>query len=160
MTSITKWDKQAIVKAIMADVPKVDKKKRREELQAAIVKLMSPEARKLFKTTPNALRTYHVGDITYDGMWSQRDVVAGDVSNDKIDELCTKYKEEDNARYDVACKIKGIVDTCRTVKQLNDRLPEFKKYFPTVEKPVANLPAIANVVADLSKLGWPKGETK
>ena len=161
MTSITKWDKQAIVKAIMADVPKVDKKKRREELQAAIVKFMSPEARKLFKTSPHALRTYHVGDITYDSCsWSTREIISGDFTNDKIDELCVKYKEEDRARYDIECKLKGIVETCRTVKQLNDRLPEFKKYFPTVEKPVANLPAIANVVADLSKLGWPKGETK
>jgi hypothetical protein len=160
MSSITKWDKQAIVKAIMADVPKVDKKKRREELQASVVKLMSPEARKLFKTTPNALRTYHVGDITYDGNWSQRDVVAGDVPNDKIDTLCEKYKEEDKNIREVEYKIKGIVDTCRTIKQLNERLPEFKKYFPTVEKPVANLPAIANVVADLSKLGWPKGASK
>lgn len=160
MTSITKWDKQAIVKAIMADVPKVDKKKRREELQAAVVKLMSPEARKLFKTTPRALRTYHVGDVIYDGNWGSREIIIGDVIDAKVDELCTKYKEEDRARYDIECKLKGIVETCRTVKQLNDRLPEFKKYFPTVEKPVANLPAIANVVADLSKLGWPKGETK
>ena len=36
----------------------------------------------------------------------------------------------------------------------------FKKYFPTQEKPVANLPALANVVAELSKLGWPKGTNK
>lgn len=161
MTTVTKWDKQAIVRAIMADVPKIDKKKRREELQAAIVKLMSPEARKLFKTVPSALRTYHVGDTTYDGCsWSTREIIAGDVSNDKIDELCEKYKAEDKNIRDVECKIKGIVETCRTIKQLNDRLPEFKKYFPTVEKPVANLPAIANVVADLAKLGWPKGATK
>jgi len=160
MTSITKWDKQAIVKAIMADVPKVDKKKRREELQASVVKLMSPEARKLFKITPKALRTHHVGDITYDGNWGSRDITVGDVTDTQIDELCVKYKEEDRARYEIECKLKGIVETCRTVKQLNDRLPEFKKYFPTVEKPVANLPAIANVVADLSKLGWPKGATK
>lgn len=160
MTSITKWDKQAIVRAIMADVPRVDKDKRRKELQAAIVKLMSPEARKLFNKTPNALRTYHVGEITYNGQWGSRDITIGDVTDTKVDELCAKYKEEDNARYDIERKLKGIVETCRTVKQLNDRLPEFKKYFPTVEKPVANLPAIANVVADLSKLGWPKGETK
>ena len=159
MTSITKWDKQAIVRAIMADVPRVDKDKRRKELQAAIVKLMSPEARKLFNKTPNALRTYHVGEITYNGQWGSRDIIIGDVTDAKVDELCTKYKEEDNARYDIERKLKGIVETCRTVKQLNDRLPEFKKYFPTVEKPVANLPAIANVVADLSKLGWPKGTT-
>ena len=160
MSTITKWDKQAIVRAIMADVPRVDKDKRRKELQAAIVKLMSPEARKLFNKTPNALRTYHVGEITYNGSWGSREIIIGDVIDAKVDELCTKYKEEDRARYDIECKLKGIVETCRTVKQLNDRLPEFKKYFPTVEKPVANLPAIANVVADLTKMGWPKGETK
>ena len=90
MSTITKWDKQAIVKAIMADVPKVDKKKRREELQAAIVKLMSPEARKLFKTSPHALRTYHVGDITYDGNWGSREIIIGDVTYAKVDELAAR----------------------------------------------------------------------
>lgn len=158
MSRVTKWDKQAIVKAIMADVPRPDKEKRRTELQAAIVKLMSPECRKVYNKTPKALATKHVGDIVYSGArWSDRELVAGDVTDKQIDTLVQGYKDEDDKRYKAECHLKAAIESCTTIKQLNDRLPEFKKYFPTVEKPVANLPALANVVADLSKLGWPKG---
>jgi hypothetical protein len=157
MSRITKWDKQAIVKAIMADVPKIDKKKRKEKLQADIVKAMSPEARKLYKNCPEALRTQCIGELIYDGTWSSRDIIVGDVKGAVIDEMKKPYEAEDKKHREVEYQLKGAIEACTTIKQLNDRLPEFKKYFPTVEKPTANLPALANVVADLSKLGWPKG---
>ncbi len=157
MSRVTKWDKQAIVKAIMADVPVPDKTKRKEELQAAVVKAMSPEARKLYKNCPEALRTKCVGELIYNGTWSSRDIIVGDVKDKVIDELKKKYEIEDQKISDARWSLKGAIEACTTIKQLNDRLPEFKKYFPTVEKPVANLPALSNVVADLSKLGWPKG---
>ena len=161
MTSITKWDKQAIVKAIMADVPKPDKKKRREKLQAEVVKLMSPECRKVYKLTPRALATCHVGDYVYDEYdWSTRNIICGDVSEKKISELIQPFKDEDAVYVDTRNNLRCAIEACRTIKQLNDRLPEFKKYFPTVEKPINTLPALANVVADLTKLGWPKGEKK
>ena len=157
---ITKWDKQAIVKAIMADVPTPDKVKRREELQAAVVKAMSPECRKLYKNCPSALRTHHIGELIYDDTWSSRDIITGDVNSSIVDDLKAKYEAEDKKVSDARWALKGAIEACTTLKQLNDRLPEFKKYFPTAEKPTANLPALANVVADLSKLGWPKGEKK
>ena len=157
MSRITKWDKQAIVKAIMADVPVPDKRKRKEELQAAVVKAMSPEARKLYKNCPDALRTQCIGELIYDGTWSSRDIIVGDVKAKTVEDLTAKYKAEDQKFSDARWALKGAIEACTTIKQLNDRLPEFKKYFPTVEKPTANLPALANVVADLSKLGWPKG---
>ena len=160
MSRITKWDKQAIVKAIMADVPAVDKKKRRDDLQEAIVKAMSPEARKLYKKCPSALRSHHIGELIYDGTWSSRDVIVGDVNHETIDALKKPYEAEDQKINEARWALKGAIEACTTIKQLNDRLPEFKKYFPTAEKPTANLPALANVVADLSKLGWPKGSKK
>ena len=155
-----KWDKEAIVNAIMADVPKVDKKKRKEEIQAAIVKAMSPEARKLYKTCPEALRTYCIGDLIYDGTWGSRDVIVGDVNDEKRSAIVKPYKDEDQKRYDTKQSLKAAIMACSTLKQLKERLPEFEKYYPSEAKPVANLPALANVVADLSKLGWPKGEKK
>lgn len=153
---INKWDKAAIVRAIMADVPAPDKKKRKQEMQAAVVKAMSPEARKLYKNCPDALRTYCVGELLDDGTWSSRDIIVGDVKEATIKELKAKYEAEDKKLSDARWALKGAIEACTSLKQLNDRLPEFKKYFPTVEKPTANLPALANVVADLSKLGWPK----
>jgi hypothetical protein len=161
MSRINKYDKEAIVRAIMADVPKPDKVKRREELQAAIVKAMSPEARKLYNKTPSALRTHYIGDLGYDGCnWGTRDVIKGDVTEVVIDELCKKYKAEDEAHNDARRALKGAIEACTTYKQLMTRLPEFEKYYPKPDAKATNLPALANVVADLSKLGWPKGETK
>ncbi|CAB5219988.1 hypothetical protein UFOVP232_19 [uncultured Caudovirales phage] len=157
---LNKYDKQAIVRAIMNDVPKPDKVKRRIDLQTAIVKAMSPECRKVFKTAPGALKTEYFGDVIYDGLnWKSRDMVVGDVTEDKLEELAKPYKDEDALLSAAECKLKGAVEACTTLKQLETRLPEFKKYFPTAAKPVATLPALANVVADLSKLGWPKTST-
>jgi phosphoglycolate phosphatase-like HAD superfamily hydrolase len=144
----------------MNDVPAPDKKKRHEELQAAIVKAMSPEARKLYKNCPEALRTYHVGDVCYDGCnWSTRNAIVGDVPNATVDELAQKYKDEDKKVSDARRSLQGAIEACSTYKQLMTRLPEFEKYYPKPDAPTANLPALANVVADLSKLGWPKGIT-
>lgn len=154
---ITKWDKQAIVKAIMADVPAIDMKKRHEEIQAEVVKLMTPECRKVYKAMPDALREYNAGNLLYDGYsWSSRSIVRGDVAEKELKKVLAKYETEDETRSKAKHALVGAIEACSTLKQLNDRLPEFKKYFPTEQKPVANLPALANVVADLSKLGWPK----
>lgn len=155
---VSKWDKQAIVKSIMADVPMPDKTKRRAEVQAEVVKLMSADCRKVYKNAPHALAKIHVGDVIYDSYnWDNRSIVGGDVTEAQVAELVKKYKEEDTKIYSIKTQLQATIESCSTVKQLNDRLPEFKKYFPTIEKPVANLPATANLVADLTKLGWPKG---
>jgi len=155
---LTKYDKQAIVRAIMADVPKPDKEKRAPLLQAAIVKAMSPDVRKVYNKTPKALRTKYVGSLIND--YGQRDMVVGDVDASTLADLMKPYEDEDKARSEAEYKLKAAVEACGTLKQLEARLPEFKKYFPTAEAPATNLPALANVVADLSKLGWPKGVAK
>ena len=156
---IDKYTKQAIVRSIMQDVPPVDKDKRYIDLQAAIVKAMSPEVRKVFKSTPGALRTQYVGDLCSIG-YGSRELVVGDVHKDTVEALAKPYRDEDKARHEAKCKLQSAIEACSTLKQLNDRLPEFKKYFPTEQPPTKNLPAIANVVADLSKLGWPKDAKK
>ena len=65
---LTKWDKSSIVKAVMADVPMPNKNKRRDDIQAEIVKAMSPECRKVYKAMPDALPTYNLGELIYHRM--------------------------------------------------------------------------------------------
>ena len=158
---IDKYVRLSIVRAIMNDVPKPDKVKRRADLQAAIVKAMSPDVRKVFKTTPDALKTSYFGDLVYDSLnWNTHDVVVGDVTQEKLDELAKPYKDEDDAIHQARCKLEGAIEGCTTRKALMTRLPEFEAYFPSEEAPMSKtLPALANMVADLSKLGWPKGKT-
>jgi hypothetical protein len=158
---IDKYVRQSIVRAIMNDVPKPDKAKRRIDLQAAVVKAMSPAVRKVFKESPGALKTQYFGDLIYnDNRWDSRELVIGDVSEDKLDELTKPYKDEDEARDAAQRKLEGAIEGCTTRKALMTRLPEFEKYFPAEGAPMSKtLPALANVVADLSKLGWPKSKT-
>ena len=158
---IDKYVRQSIVRAIMNDVPKPDKVKRRADLQAAIVKAMSPDVRKVFKTSPGALKAHYFGDLVYDSLnWNTRDVVVGDVTEAKLDELAKPYKDEDEATSAIRCKLEDAIEGCTTRKALMTRLPEFEAYFPSEEAPMSKtLPALANMVADLSKLGWPKGKT-
>jgi len=155
---IDKYTRQSIVRAIMADVPKPDKAKRRTDLQAAIVKAMSPAVRKVFKESPGALKTHYFGDVLYDNVnWGSRELVVGDVTKEKLDELAKPYKDEDDAIRAARNKLESAIEGCTTRKSLMTRLPEFEKYYPTEAAPMSkSVPALANVMADLSKLGWPK----
>jgi hypothetical protein len=156
---LTKLHKEAIVRAIMQDTPPIDKVKRAEDIIAKIVKAMSPEVRKLYKTKPDALRRTSVAYTNQYFNW--HDVIVGDVSNDVIKEITAPYKQEEQERSDMHRKLTHAFSGINTLKQAMTTFPEFKKYYPTEMEPTKNLPALANVMADLSKLGWPKqGATK
>jgi hypothetical protein len=157
---LTKYEKEAIVRSIMQDVPPINKEKRRTDLQASLVKAMSPEARKLYNRTPSALRTYNFGEIIYTGSYVSRELIVGDVNKEAISELAKPYEAEDKAYCDTQRKLHSIVGGCNTLAQLKKLLPEFVSYFPSETEPTKNLPAVVNMVADLSKLGWPKGKAK
>ncbi len=149
---LTRLVKESIVRAIMNDVPKPDRAKAHAALQAAVIKAMSPAVRKVYKEQPKALCRHHVSSYNYDFDYSFN-VVCGDVD---MEPLLKPYAEAQEARKKARHQLEGAVMACSTLKQLEATLPEFKKYFPTEAQPTKNLPALANVVADLSKLGWPK----
>jgi hypothetical protein len=153
---LSKYTKEAIVRAIFADLPKIDKSKRKTEIQANIVKLMSAECQVVYNRTPRALKTKYLGDvISHDG-YHAREVFIGDADEKKIDQLCEVYVTEDEAREKARRQLSAAVMGYTTLNALKKAFPEFEKYLPTEDAPTKNLPALANVVADLSKLGWPK----
>lgn len=151
---LTKSSKQAIVSAIMYDVPKYvpNFEEGVRKLQEEVVKAMSPEVRKLYDIKPNALATEYVHGYTC-GFDSTFTIIAGDVD---LEPILEPYRKAHDERQAVRIKIKGIVEGCSTTAQLRKLLPEFDKYIPTDAEPAKNLPAVANVVADLTKMGWPK----
>jgi phosphoglycolate phosphatase-like HAD superfamily hydrolase len=151
----TKLIKQSIVRAIIQDIPPIDKEARALAINAAIVKAMSPEVRKLFKTHPTALRTQSVAYTNPFRHWGN-DVTVGDVTDEKIKEIIKPYETQEEARAQAENKLRHAFEGINTLKQALTTFPEFKKYYPTEAEPTKNLPALANVMADLSKLGWPK----
>lgn len=153
---LTKLHKEAIVRAIMQDTPAIDKVKRGEEIVNAIVKAMSPEVRKLYKSKPTALRRASVPYTNQYSNWGE--IVVGDVTKEQIELITAPYKKQEEERSAMHRKLTGAFEGINTLKQALTAFPEFKKYYPTEMEPTKNLPALANVVADLSKLGWPKKE--
>jgi hypothetical protein len=158
---LTKYQKLAILRSIVDDIPQPDKAARRVAIQAEVVKLMTPAVRKVYRETPEALRTECVYDLHNGESWESRMIVRGNVDEKVIEELMKPYRAEDEERGEIIHKLRGVIDACTTLKKLKDTLPEFEKYFPKENEPVKNLPAVANLVTDMMKLGWPKkGEAK
>lgn len=157
---LTKYQKQAILVAINNDIPQPDRVARRAVIQAEVVKLMTPAVRKVYKETPEALRTECVYDLHDGESWDSRIIVCGNVSEKVLKKLMEPYRAADNERTETLTKLRGVIDACTTLKKLKDTLPEFEQYFPKENEPVKNLPAVANLVTDMMKLGWPKGGKK
>jgi hypothetical protein len=152
---LNKYTKQSIVRAIIHDLPPIDKEARALAINAAIVKAMSPEVRKLFKTHPAALRTRSVEYTNPFRQWAD-DVTVGDVTTDQIRAIVAPYEKQEQERREAETKLNHAFAGINTLKQALTTFPEFKKYYPTEAEPTKNVPALANVMADLSKLGWPK----
>lgn len=152
---LTKLTKQAIVRAIIQDIPPIDAVARAEAIKKAIVAAMSPEVRKLYKTKPDALRTDSVKYSNPFRTWGS-DVPVGDVTAAQIKDIVAPYEKQADERMQAERKLEHAFSGINTLKQALTTFPEFKKYYPTEEEPTKNLPALANVMADLSKLGWPK----
>ncbi len=150
-----KSTKQAIVRAIVQDIPPIDSEARAKAIHEAIVKAMSPEVRKLFKTHPAALRKDTVRYSSPFRTWGH-DITVGDVTGEQIKKIIEPYEKQEEERAQAERKLSHAFSGINTLKQALTTFPEFKKYYPTEAEPTKNLPALANVMADLSKLGWPK----
>ena len=78
-------------------------------------------------------------------------------TQEKYDGLKEKQKEQDTRLYGLRRQLHGVAYSARTRKALVALLPEFEKYLPADDSAACKtLPAIANVMADFAKAGWPK----
>jgi hypothetical protein len=157
---LNKFEKQAIFQSIKNDIPGVDELKVQAEIQKEIAKLYSPGVKKLAKTEPTALRHADLDWYEMGFNRSYSSVMTGNVTKDQIKEICKPYKEAQTQRRATLRQLQTTIESISTLAQAKKLLPEFVSYFPTETEPTKNLPAMANLVADLSKMGWPKGAKK
>ena len=72
------------------------------------------------------------------------------------------FADERNMLNNLCKQLTAVIASCTTLKQAKEALPEFVKYLP--EEPGSaidrTLPVVGNLVADLSKAGWPKKDSK
>lgn len=176
--NLTKSHKEAIVRAVIADIPR---KHTVASIEAKLQKITDAEVVKL---TPKA-----VGD-----MWLNKELrhfieyqttnpgymMAND-NKTHIGSLCSvryprsigekkmreavqtefeaiiiPFMNETAAINEAEINLKASLHGIRTLKQFKLQYPELEKYAPSEHEKSSMLPAIANVMATLSNLGWPK----
>lgn len=150
---LNKWQKQGIIQAIKDDIPEPDYDLTAADFQTALAEAMSPEVRQIYKTHPKALCSKHFDP--HPNHW-YREFVVGDAEGD---EVIKPFHLIRDTHLNAVAALAGVVNGCSTLKQLQAALPECIKYMPTEDAPSKNLPALANVVSDLVRLGWPKPKT-
>lgn len=130
--NLTKSDREAFVRAVMDDVPMVDYDEQVWELlsAAAIELMLEPE---------------NTRSLENHAVWKE------------VEKLGEQADAQEKGREAMQRRLTATIGACRTLKQAQRMLPEFEKYLPK-ERGVTgttNLP-VANLVADLTALGWPK----
>jgi len=157
---LTQLHKDSILRCVTNDIPALDEIKAKQDIITAVEKAMSPAVRKLYKTNPTALRAVDISWYDLGFCRSYSALVVGDVSKDALTEILLPYKTARAKQRDVLSQLKYALKSVNTLASAKKLLPEFISYFPTDEEPTKNLPAVTNIMADLSKMGWPKGVKK
>lgn len=169
---LTKYMRQAFVRAAMNDVPSVDydTQIRKEVMRASVAAL--PDAvravwldGKTFKYIKTAYSTFAGQSFEIPGIegnrWTNTKAIPELLAADKalIDDLAAKHQAQIDQRARLHDTLSAAAASATTRKALATLLPEFEKYLPA-DEPAAckTLPAITNIMAEFSKAGWPKGK--
>ena len=164
---LTRSDKDAFVRAVMDDVPQIDYDEiaagiAREAIRASLPKTVVEALSKHPEcfcpmavslpygiTNISVLATVGTG---FDAIKSMPELWG------EIEALAKDSRTQRASLSALESKVRGVIESCSTLKQALERLPEFEKYLPKERDGtgVSNLPAIANVVSDLTAAGWPK----
>lgn len=162
---LTNTIRDAFIRAVMDDVPSIDYD---EQIRRAVVEdalRQAPEfVREAWKLESTRVwvqtATVWHGDVSItipfmDGYGS--DFVLTRVGANLVNPLVEKKTAQRETRDNLRTKIRAVAYSVTTRKALIDALPEFEKYLPADERAaLRSVPAVANVVADFVKAGWPK----
>lgn len=163
---LTKYHRDAFIRAVLDDIPKINyEEEARKLVYEDSIAQMPPELQKLARdnTKNQWLRMDTFWRHAFRSSFSVFEPRGGNYKPSaacqaKLEELEKANNEQIKRLDDVESKISASISACSTLKVAKERLPEFEKYLPDEPNGGSsdNLPAIANLVADLSKLGWPK----
>lgn len=155
--------RDAFVRAALDDVPEVDYNEQAAQLVRKIdIERLPPDVRKLAKNPALASFLAH-SYRTVAGFHIM--VHDADVVNNLPDDILARLTQmkaassaQSETRRDLRTKLKGAAYSVGTRKALAELLPEFEKYLPTDPQQASRtVPALANIVADFTQAGWPKG---
>lgn len=166
-TRLTKYQKQALARAIIDDLPPLED--RTNDFKAAAVfalrDLVPANILQLWKSGSPYIKVAQVWgrwlgskhsalyapyslDFETDALGeAMKDSAVAAIFQDLNDKLCEREELES--------RIRNAVESVSTAKAFRTRFPEFAKYLPE-EAQATNLPADANLITDLMQAGWPK----
>lgn len=170
-TRLTNDMRNTFIAKVMEDVPQVDyEQKIRDAVNKAAFAALPKQVKALYDNP----ETRGYVNIANDNLYRSDRNVPRSVSfslparNDKelekivraaSDALLDQWIEQEKQRRSLKEKLRAVAFHCTTLKQLADAFPEFARYLPKDELDATrNLPALANVVSDFVKAGWPKGK--
>lgn len=154
--------RQAFVRAAMNDVPSIDYTEQIRTLVNSKVKKLHIKAGIQDLHTERLNSQYF--SFAHQG-FSVRGLTTDEHSQLKLDPelkaLSAKYEEQRQERLKLETSLEGAIAGCNTRKQAVDALPEFEKYLPADGvAAMRSLPALANVLTDFVKAGWPKNQKR
>lgn len=166
MARLTKYQRQAFVEAIMQDVPTIDYEAQAHKVvKDAALAILPPQVRAIadnkelshYLETTNHWFGYHQGGFSSVQVFQGRctNYLTDEVQK-QLDDIVAMADAQNERLNDMRAKLRGAIEACTTDKMARERLPEFIKYLPEAEEKTPYLPAIANLVADLTRLGWPE----
>ena len=165
---LTKTDKRAFVRAVMNDVPKTDYESLAQKaFEKWFVTELPPKLAAVYADAQlkNALDKTWVYGFSRDYCLDRYQlcgnyIVAESIPqalHDELIKLADLHKAQQQSRNSLEEKLESAINSCSTLKVARKRLPEFEKYLPAERDGIsntANLPVIANLVADLVTAGW------
>lgn len=169
MTRLTNYERDAYVRSVMNDLPKMPDYEDRifKAIEPLYVEMLDPKVRAVYKD--KKLRDnlnkwwYYPGSngssICLFGEELSREQKA------RLDEVAVpiqmEKKEEYKKRADLKQKVRALAYSCTTYAKLRESCPEFAKYVPQDAVAVCKtLPAVANIVKDFEAAGWPVKKEK
>jgi hypothetical protein len=170
MARLTKYQRDAFVEAVMQDVPTIDYEKQAHDLvKNAALAALPPQVRAIaankelshYLETTNHWFGYHQGDFSSVTVFQGRCTnYMTDEVRKQLDAIVELAKAQNERLSETRAKVRAAIGGCSTDRIARERLPEFAKYLPEPEEKTPYLPAVANIVADLVSLGWPKDGEK
>lgn len=161
---LTNTIRDAFVRAAMADVPTVDyQAKTIKVVLDDAVSQLPPKLRAIYKDKELCGFVRHK-DRYFGNAYVGVPCCGGDFKlTDAAAAIVEELKEADRAQEkslnDLRGKLRSVAYSVSTRKALVDALPEFEKYLPADDAAACRtLPAIANVVSEFVKAGWPKDQ--
>lgn len=165
--------RDVFVAAVMDDVPKTDYETAiRDAAQKAALAAMPPAVKKLYaaeETKPWVRTEYiHLNDrnglpegqyMSFTALPCMSESELVNAIETATEGLCKAWCAQSEKHDTLRNTLRVAANRCATTTQLAEALPEFAKYLPQSEaEATRNLPAIANLVTEFTRAGWPKGK--